>query len=133
MYSGNRQDATGEIADLRDTRFSRSAGRDTLAPMKNKPAIWRIPAAVRMELLKVARRKKTSVSAVVGTAVKQWLDRNVPKVVSEEEQRLLHKKADRILKKLWAAQSRENRAARSYDNRAVRAAFRKNLGQKYGR
>jgi hypothetical protein len=101
--------------------------------MKNKPAIWRIPAAVRMELLKVARRKKTSVSAVVGTAVKQWLDRNVPKVVSEEEQRLLHKKADRILKKLWAAQSRENRAARSYDNRAVRAAFRKNLGQKYGR
>lgn len=133
MHSGNRQNAPGEIADFGDSGFAGSAGRDTLAHMKNKPAVWRFPATVRMELLKVARRRKTSVSAVVGTAVKQWLDRNVPKVVSEEEQRLLHKKADRILKKLWAAQSRENRAARSYDNQAVRAAFRKNLGQKYGR
>jgi hypothetical protein len=61
--------------------------------MKSEVYSWRVSADLKIGLEREARRRKTSVSAVLDLAARDWLNKGASKMDSDEEQLLLRKAA----------------------------------------
>lgn len=93
--------------------------------MKTEVYSWRLPRELKTDLERVARSRKLSISAVLETAVREWLAKNVVDIAGDKEQKRLHEAAARFY-----------RAFRSENPRGsemVRETVRKRLASKYGR
>lgn len=58
---------------------------------------WRVSSDLKLDLEREARLRKTSVSAVLNMAVRNWLKQSAVNLEGDEEQRRLHDAASRCL------------------------------------
>ncbi|HME11915.1 MAG TPA: hypothetical protein VKF79_03565 [Candidatus Acidoferrum sp.] len=58
--------------------------------MKTDVYSWRLSRGLKSEIERAARLKKMRVSAVLDSAVRDWLAKNAEDVAEDEEQRRLH-------------------------------------------
>jgi len=65
--------------------------------MRSQVYSWRVSPEVKSELERAARVRKTTVSAILDAAVRNWLDSDTPNVADADEQRRLHLEAARCL------------------------------------
>jgi len=93
--------------------------------MKTEVYSWRISSGLKSDLERVARRRKVKVSAVLETAVRDWMAKNAADTADAEEQVRLHVAADRIL----GAFASGNR----HGSTTVRQTIRKRLANKHAR
>jgi len=61
--------------------------------MKNEVYSWRVSSDLKSELEREARMRKTSVAAIVDSAVRNWLQNNTVYPAEDAEQRRLHRAA----------------------------------------
>jgi hypothetical protein len=86
---------------------------------------WRISSGLKRELERVARHRKVPVSAVLDTAVREWLARNAVDLADDEEQKRLHAAVDVCLGVLRGGNPRRAKNAGEL--------IRKSLRRRYGR
>lgn len=65
--------------------------------MKKEVYSWRLETDVKSSLERAAQLRKTSVSSVIDTAVRDWLQRNGPDPSDDEEQRRLHAELEKCM------------------------------------
>lgn len=65
--------------------------------MKTEVYSWRVSTKVKMELEREARRRKTSVAAVLDLAAREWLQKSASGSDGEAEQTKLHKSVSAVL------------------------------------
>jgi len=58
--------------------------------MKTDVYSWRVSRGLKSEIERAARLKKMRVSAVLDSAVRDWLAKNAKDIAGDEEQRRLH-------------------------------------------
>lgn len=61
--------------------------------MKTEVYSWRVSSDLKLELEREARLRKISVSAIVDSAVRNWLQKNTADPSEDAEQRRLHRGA----------------------------------------
>jgi len=61
--------------------------------MKAEVYSWRVSTDLKTGLEREARRRKTSVSAILDLAAREWLKSSGPAIGDEEDQRRLHQAA----------------------------------------
>lgn len=54
---------------------------------------WRVSRELKSDLERQARIRKTSISAVLNLAVREWLKQSAATIGEDDEQRLLHESA----------------------------------------
>ena len=89
--------------------------------MKTEVYSWRVSPELKSELEREARVRKTSVSAVLDLAVREWLKGSAANVAEDEEQRRLHEAASGCLGAFSGHDSHRAEGART----AVRARLRR--------
>jgi len=65
--------------------------------MKSEVYSWRVSADLKSDLEREARRRKSSLSAVLDLAAREWLNSAGAATEGEEEQRRLHQIASRLI------------------------------------
>ena len=93
--------------------------------MKTEVYSWRVSPEVKADLETEARSRKTSVSALLDLAVRDWLQNREAGSRDLEEQARLHAEAEKSIGAFAANNS--DRAERS------RALVRQRLARRYGR
>jgi hypothetical protein len=94
--------------------------------MKTEVYSWRVSAATKMALEREARKRKSSLSAVLETAAREWLERSAGSLKTDEEiQQELRSKAEQHFGTLSGSNPRRSEQV----SELVRARVR----QKYGR
>jgi hypothetical protein len=58
--------------------------------MRTEVYSWRLSRGLKSEIERAARLKKLSVSAVLDSAIREWLAKNARDVAGDEEQQRLH-------------------------------------------
>jgi hypothetical protein len=86
---------------------------------------WRVSSELKSDLEREARLRKTSVSAVLNIAVRDWLKQSAVNLEGDEEQRGLHDAASRCL---GAFAGRNGRRAET-----ARLAIQDRLRRRYAR
>jgi len=86
---------------------------------------WRVSSELKSDLEREARLRKTSVSAVLNIAVRDWLKQSAVNLEGDEEQRGLHDAASRCL---GAFSGRNGRRAET-----ARLAIQDRLRRRYAR
>ena len=80
--------------------------------MKTEVYTWRVSSELKSDLEREARSRKTSLSAVLSLAVRDWLKKSVADVEDDERQRSLHAAAADSLGTLAGNNSRRAESAR---------------------
>ena len=93
--------------------------------MKTEVYSWRVASELKSELEREARLRKTSLSALLTLAVRDWLKQSAVHVEEEEEQRRLHEAASTCLGAFAGHNPRRAETAR----RTVRDRLRERHGQ----
>jgi hypothetical protein len=93
--------------------------------MKTEVYSWRVSSDVKTCLEREARRRKTSISALLDLAAREWLQNSGVENESEEGQRQLRKAASRFLGALASGKSERSQTASQ--------SVRQRLRQRYGR
>lgn len=93
--------------------------------MKTEVYSWRVSTELKSDLEREARLRKTSVSAMLDLAAREWLKTSAANVAEDEEQRRLHAAASECLGAFAGRDSR--RAERG------KQAIRERLRRRYGR
>jgi predicted transcriptional regulator len=62
--------------------------------MKTEVYSWRVSSELKSELEREARLRKVSISAIVDSAVRHWLQKNPVDQAEDAEQRRLHRAAE---------------------------------------
>jgi hypothetical protein len=93
--------------------------------MKSEVYSWRVSAELKTELEREARRRKTSLSALLDLATKEWLTKSGPANTDSEEQRRLQQAA----LKCFGAMATGN----AHGSESVRGAVRQRLRRQNGR
>jgi hypothetical protein len=86
---------------------------------------WRVSSDLKSDLEREARLRKTSLSAVLNMAVRDWLKQSAVNIEGDEEQRRLHEAASRCLGTLAGRNGRRAETARQ--------AIRDRLRRRYAR
>ena len=73
---------------------------------------WRVSSELKSDLEREARLRKTSLSAVLTMAVRDWLQRSAANVEGDQEQRKLHEAASKCLGALADGHPRRAQNAR---------------------
>lgn len=92
--------------------------------MKTEVYSWRLAGELKSDLEREARLRKVPVSAVLETAVRDWLTRGNPDASEDVEQRRLHSAAGDCLGVLASGNSRRAERARE--------TLRARLGRRHG-
>jgi hypothetical protein len=61
--------------------------------MKTEVYSWRVSSELKQELEREARRRKASVSSLLDTAAREWLQKSRASLADDEEQKRLHASA----------------------------------------
>jgi hypothetical protein len=93
--------------------------------MKTEVYSWRVSSDVKTCLEREARRRKTSMSAVLDLAAREWLHNSSVENEGEEGQRQLHKAASRWLGALASGNSQRSQTSSQ--------SVQQRLHQRYGR
>jgi hypothetical protein len=93
--------------------------------MKTEVYSWRVSPDLKSGLEREARRRKTSIGAVLDQAARDWLSRSGADAGSEAEQQRLHKAAARCIGTLASGNPGRSENARE--------AIRQRLRQRHGR
>jgi post-segregation antitoxin (ccd killing protein) len=93
--------------------------------MRTEVYSWRLSGELKSDLEREARLRKVPVSAVLETAVRDWLKKGDTDVSEDEAQRRLHTAAANSLGVLASGNSRRAESARD--------TLRKRLRQRHGR
>ena len=86
---------------------------------------WRLSPDLKTEVERAARTRKKTFSAILETAVREWLEKSGDEAGEEAEQRRLHAEAENCLGII--SSGRRGRSER------VSADVRARLGRRYGR
>jgi len=89
--------------------------------MKNEVYSWRVSTDLKTGLEREARRRKTSLSAVLDLAARDWLNKGGADVESDEEQLRLQKAAAKCLGTLASGDAHRSENA----SQAVRQRLRR--------
>ncbi len=81
--------------------------------MRTEVYSWRLSRELKSDLEREARSRQVSVSAVLDSAVREWLKKSTPSSDEEEEQRRLHAAAASCLGTLASDNPRRAETARS--------------------
>jgi len=73
---------------------------------------WRLSSELKSDLEREARLRKTSVSAVLTLAVRDWLKQSASLVAEDEEQRRIHEAASACLGAFAGRNPRRSETAR---------------------
>ena len=93
--------------------------------MKTEVYSWRLAGELKSDLEREARLRKVSVSAVLETAVRDWLKKDVASASEEEAQGRLHRAAANCFGALASGSPRRAETARD--------TLRKRLRRRYAR
>jgi hypothetical protein len=93
--------------------------------MKTEVYSWRVSTELKTGLERAARRRKTSLSAVLDLAAQEWLTKSGADDEGGAEQRRLHQAASKCLGAFASGDARRS------EN--VRQAVRQRLRRRYGR
>jgi hypothetical protein len=93
--------------------------------MKTEVYSWRVSSDVKTSLEREARRRKISISAALDAAAREWLQKSGIAHEGDDEQRRLHKSAQRWLGTLASGNAQRSETA----SKTVRDRLR----QRYGR
>ncbi len=93
--------------------------------MKTEVYSWRLAGELKSDLEREARLRKVPVSAVLETAVRDWLKKDVANASEEEAQARLHSAAANCFGALASGNPRRAETARD--------ALRKRLRRRYAR
>jgi len=93
--------------------------------MKTEVYSWRVSSDLKSELEREARLRKTSISAIVDSAVRDWLRKNTVDPAEDAEQRRLQRAAASCFGALAGHNSRRAETARE--------SVRQRLGRRYAR
>ncbi len=93
--------------------------------MKTEVYSWRLSGELKSDLERQARLQKVSISAILDTAVREWLKKSAIEVSGDEAQRKLHAAAEKYIGALKGLD--RDRAE------TVRETVRKRLRRRYGR
>ena len=93
--------------------------------MKTEVYSWRVASGLKSELEHEARRRKTSVSAILEQAAREWLNTSGEDVASDEAQRRLHQAASKCFGAFAGGDS--------HRSENVRKALRERLRGRHGR
>jgi hypothetical protein len=93
--------------------------------MKTEVYSWRVSSELKSGLEREARRRKTSVGAVLDLAARDWLSRGGADQGSDAEQVRLHEAASRCIGTIASGDT--------HRSENVRQAVRQRLRQRYGR
>jgi hypothetical protein len=93
--------------------------------MKTEVYSWRVSRGLKSDLERVARRRKVRVSAILDTAVREWLANNAADIADDEEQRKLHQAVEACAGVLTGNNPRRAESASEL--------IRKSLSRRYGR
>ena len=93
--------------------------------MKTEVYSWRVASDLKSELEHEARRRNTSVSAILEQAAREWLNTSGNDVASDDAQRRLHRAASECFGAF------EGGAAHRSEN--VRRSIRERLRGRHGR
>jgi hypothetical protein len=89
--------------------------------MKNEVYSWRVSTDLKTGLEREARRRKTSLSAVLDLAARDWLSKGAADTEGDEEQRRLQEAASKCLGTLASGDAHRSENARQ----AVRQRLRR--------
>jgi hypothetical protein len=93
--------------------------------MRTEVYSWRVSSALKSDIEREARLRKTSVSSVLDTAVRDWLKKSAASPAEEAEQLRLHRAAARCLGIIAGRDPRRAETARQ--------SIRLRLGRRYAR
>jgi hypothetical protein len=93
--------------------------------VKTEVYSWRVSSDLKSELEREARLRKISVSAIVDSAVRNWLQKNAVDPAEDAEQRRLHRAAAGCIGVLAGHNPRRAETARE--------SIRQRLGRRYAR
>ena len=93
--------------------------------MKSEVYSWRVSTELKTELEREARRRKTSLSALLDLAAKEWLLKSDSDSDGDEKQRHLQQAASECFGLLASGDTRRSES--------VRQAVRQRLRQRHGR
>ena len=93
--------------------------------MKTEVYSWRVASNLKSELEHEARRRKTSVAAILEQAAREWLNTSGKDVASDEAQRRLHQAASKCLGAFAGGDP--------YRSEKVKPALRARLRGRHGR
>jgi hypothetical protein len=93
--------------------------------MKTDVYSWRVARDLKTDLEREARRRKTSISALLGLAAREWLNKSGADSGGDEEQRRLHRAASKCLGVLAGGDA--------HRSETVRQSIRQRLNKRYGR
>jgi hypothetical protein len=93
--------------------------------MKTEVYSWRLSRELKTELERAARSRKVRVSAILDSAVREWLAKNAQDIAGDEEQKRLHAAVEPLLGAFAGRNPRRSEM--------VREIVRKSLARKYGR
>lgn len=89
--------------------------------MKTEVYSWRVSSELKSELEREARLRKTSVSAVLDLAAREWLKNSAANIAEDEEQQRLHEVASKFLGAFAGGNPRRAEGARQ----AIRERLRR--------
>ncbi|HTW64707.1 MAG TPA: ribbon-helix-helix protein, CopG family [Bryobacteraceae bacterium] len=93
--------------------------------MKTEVYSWRVSAELKTGLEREARRRKTSLSAVLEAAAQEWLKKNGADRDDEREQKRLHEAASKFVGAISSGEF--------HPSTKVREVVRERLRRRYGR
>jgi hypothetical protein len=93
--------------------------------MKSEVYSWRVSTDLKTGLEREARRRKTSVSAVLDLAARDWLNQSGSEIEGDEEQARLHQAASKCFGALASGNAHRSENARQ----AVRERLRRHYGR----
>jgi predicted DNA-binding protein len=93
--------------------------------MKSTVYKWRLPAELKKRLAAAARRRGTSISAILNAAILSWLAKTEEFAVDEKEQAELHARAEKFFGTLSGGDP--------HRSEKVREIVRERLLEKYRR
>ena len=93
--------------------------------MKTEVYTWRVARDLKMDLEREARHHKTSLSAVLDLAAREWLKKSSTEIDGDEEQRRLHEAASMCLGSFASGEARRSESGRQ--------AVQQRLRRRYGR
>jgi len=73
---------------------------------------WRVSSELKSDLEREARLRKTTISALLNLAVRDWLKQSAPNVEEDEEQRGLHEAASNCLGVFAGCDARRSESSR---------------------
>ncbi len=93
--------------------------------MKTEVYSWRLSRELKSDLERAARIRKVRVSALLDTAMREWLAKNAVDIADDEEQKRLHAAAEPFIGAIAGSNPRRSDM--------VCEIVRKRLARKYGR